>query len=93
VEKGIASLAYMGILAIVPLLYAQKSAFVRMHALEGLNLLIYTAALGALCYVADFSWALSIAVFALMCCGVANALRGVKRNLPFVGRFKIVRGL
>ena len=103
-NKLMASLAYIGILVLIPIVCAQKSAFARYHANQGLILWICSAAfsmvtdaigtiLGAfgLAEIATMINVLYLVfiVFAIM--GIVNACNGEKKELPLIGKYKILK--
>ena len=98
-------LSYLGILVLIPLLLVKKSRFSRFHANQGLALIIANAAVyflsflsGALCSV---SWVfiilllpcmlLNMACIALAVLGIINAIRGKAKELPVIGKIKLLR--
>lgn len=104
-NKVIAVLSYIGILVLVPLLAGNKSSeYLRHHIDQGLviwigSLLADILSGGGFLGFAFFSsvWPLelvggilSLVFFILMIVGIVDACRGVRRELPVVGAFKIL---
>ena len=93
-NKVMAILAYFGILLLIPLFAAKESKFARFHVNQGLILLIISVVvfavgkiipgLGVLIGLLD----LAIAVFAII--GIINAAKGQAKELPLVGKFRII---
>lgn len=102
-----ASLSYLGILLIIPLLSCKRSEFIRFHANQGLVLLI-TAALsfgsvkiagwifGFLPAIGEVIAALLVALWGIvfvlcMIIGFVGALRAKAKPLPIIGKFHILK--
>lgn len=105
-NKVMGILAYLGILVLVPLLAAKESKFARFHANQGLVLciaaIIYAFAYSILTgVVLAISWRLYFIVSILGLCGVVfavlaiigivNAANGKMKELPVIGKFKILK--
>ena len=106
-RKGMASLAYLGILVLIPLLFARKDSFARAHASQGLTLYLLTLICNALSelllgQLTEISPILTIAVYTvlgacsvlLFVCsvvGFVRALGGKTKELPLIGKIKFLR--
>jgi len=105
-NKMIALLSYLGILFLVPLLAAPNSRFARFHANQGLVLFIVeivgSIAISILSGIFAFIWILwfiipilwavyGIGVFVLFILGIVNATGGKAKELPLVGKIKILK--
>ena len=98
-NKIMAVLAYIGILVLVPILAAKDSKFARFHANQGLVLLIagiiggiVGGLLGLIPYVGwIFGTVISIFFFVLAILGIVNAVQGKAKELPLIGKFKILK--
>jgi uncharacterized membrane protein len=106
-NKIMGILAYLGILVLVPILAAKESPFARFHANQGLVLCIaaiaaYIAALilGAifalvsLTFLAIFGLlytAIWICFIVFMIIGIINAAKGEMKELPLIGKIKILK--
>lgn len=105
-NKVMAVLSYIGILVLVPILGAKDSKFARYHANQGLLLLIASVAynialriVNAILYA--ISWRLafigtilsvaSIVFFVLMILGIVNAANGRAKELPVIGKYKLLK--
>jgi len=106
-NKIMGVLAYLGILVLVPIFAAKESPFARFHANQGLILLIayialyiVVAILNAVMITISFTlvaitglittllW-LVILVFVII--GIINAVKGEMKELPFIGKYKILK--
>lgn len=105
--KGMSILAYFSILVLIPIFAVKDNPYVRFHANQGLILLIgealYAVAetiLGTLLYA--ISWRLGYffsSVFSLLyvafgvlaIIGILNAVNGKAKEIPIVGKFKILK--
>lgn len=98
-NKVMAILAYLGILFLVPLLAAPQSPYARFHANQGLVLFIADIVLGILAGVCIFipiagfiiSSLLSLGIFVLMILGIVNAASGKGKELPLIGKIRIIK--
>lgn len=94
-NKVIAILAY--VLFFLPLLAAPKSEFGKYHANQGLLLLIVAVGVQVVGSVIPFlGWFLilpigNIAILVLFVLGVINAANGVKKPLPFIGNYTLIK--
>ena len=105
-NKGMAILAYFGPLVLIPIFAAKQSKFARYHSNQGLLLLI-TAVAWSIVYgiinaiLLAISWRLytvssiigilSIVFFVLFIIGIINASNGRAKELPIIGKFKILK--
>ena len=105
-NKGMAILAYLGILVLVPIFAAKESRYARFHANQGLILLIALVAYGMLEKFLSgvfyaiwwglgsvFSIALNLVylVFvAYIILGIMNAAKGRAKELPIIGKFTLL---
>jgi len=102
-NRGLAALCYVGPLVFVALFSAKESRFVRYHANQGLAVFaasaIYYIATSVLMpavfwrfyYYAALLRFMGLAFPALMAAGIANALNGRMKELPLVGRVKLLK--
>ncbi len=105
-NKVMSILAYFGPLCFVPMFAAKNSKFARFHANQGLVLLIacvaWTVATSILNMILlAISWSLffitgilsflSIVFAILAVIGIINALNGRAKELPVIGKFKILK--
>ena len=101
-NKVMGILAYIGLLVLVPIFAAKNSKYARFHANQGLVLLICAAivltVLGILTvipYVGIVFKILeslaSLAVTGLAVFGIVNVARGKAKELPLIGKFKILK--
>ena len=105
-NKAMGVLAYLGILVLIPIFAAKDSPFARYHANQGLLLcisaIIYGVAYSILSsIILAISWRLYFLVsilglvgivFAVLCViGIINAMNGKAKELPFIGKYKILK--
>ena len=106
-NKIMGVLAYLSWLVLIPIFAAKNSRFARFHANQGLVLAIteiawwiVTAILNSILYA--ISWRLGSIfgtllglvnlVFLVLCIlGIANAANGKAKELPVIGKFKILK--
>ena len=106
-NKVMGILAYLGWLVLIPLFAAKKSPFARFHTNQGLVLTIasiafavataiVTGILGALsatlgALVGGLLSLASLAFFVLMILGIVNVASGKTKELPIIGKFRILK--
>ena len=105
-NKAMGILAYFGPLVLIPIFAAKQSKFARFHANQGLVLLlasiVYSIAYGILSsIILAISWRLyfitsilslvSIVFFVLCIIGIINAANGRAKELPIIGKFKLLK--
>ncbi|MBQ2904826.1 MAG: zinc-ribbon domain-containing protein [Clostridia bacterium] len=93
-NKVMAILSYLSLLFLVPLLAAKESPFARYHANQGILLFIVQVvgvALTSIPYVGWLAGALiNIFTTVLMIIGILNAYNGKAKELPIIGKFRII---
>jgi uncharacterized membrane protein len=105
-NKIMAILSYLGILVLVPIIAAKESPFARFHANQGLVLLIASIAysivvwiitiilaliLPVLAFIGTLLGVVSIVFFVLAIIGIINAAKGEAKELPIIGKYKIIK--
>ncbi|MHB8961939.1 MAG: DUF4870 domain-containing protein [Saccharofermentanales bacterium] len=105
-NKVMAILAYIGILFLVQLIAAPQSKFARFHANQGLVLAICEAGFSVAYSILNFiilgiSWRLGflmtiigllwLVFIALAILGIMNASNGKAKELPVIGKYKILK--
>ena len=106
-NKVMGILAYLGILVLVPIFAAKESRFARFHANQGLVLFIayivlYIAIAILAAILAVISWRLAalasvlymivgIGCFVFVILGIINAAKGEMKELPLIGKFRILK--
>lgn len=94
-NKLISIVSYLGVLFIIPLFVAKDSPFARFHTNQGLILFLFsllTSVAGLIPYV---GWIVAAAISTfdclLMVVGILNVIKGEAKELPVIGKFKILR--
>lgn len=101
-NKVMAIFAYLSWLVLIPIFGAKQSKFARFHANQGLALaiaeIICWVVLGILVRLPLIGWIFGIveSLFSLVCLifaiiGIVNAVNGKAKELPIVGKFKILK--
>ena len=92
-NKVMGLLAY--ILFFIPLLAAKDSPFARYHANQGLVLFLAAILSSVILIIPILGWIiapiLSIVITVLAVTGIINALNGKAKELPIIGKFKILK--
>ncbi|MBQ2848707.1 MAG: zinc-ribbon domain-containing protein [Clostridia bacterium] len=93
-NKSMAVLAYLGLLFLVPLLAAKESPFARYHTNQGILLFIVQTIGVAATQIPYAGWAagalINVFTTALLVIGVLNAIKGEAKELPIIGKFRII---
>ena len=97
-NKVMAVLSYFGLLVLIPILAAKNSPYARYHANQGLilliasfvaqivsNILLMIPLVGVL-----LSGILGLVSLAYLIIGVVNACTGKAKELPYIGKFKLL---
>ncbi len=98
-NKGMSVLAYFGLLFLVPLLAAPNSQFARFHTNQGLILFIVDMVAGVIAGILSIipfvggilSGVLVLCITVLMILGIVNAAQGKAKELPLIGKFRILK--
>ncbi len=105
-NKAMAILAYFGPLVLIPILAAKDSKFARYHSNQGLVLLLAAIAYGIaysilssiilaiswrLYFVVSIIGLVSLVITILAVIGIINAASGRAKELPLIGKFKILK--
>ena len=105
-NKAMGVLSYLGILVLIPIFAAKDSPFARYHANQGLILciaaILYGVAYSILtAVILAISWRLYFLVtiiglvgivFAVLAViGIVNAVNGRAKELPLIGRYKLLK--
>ena len=105
-NKAMGILAYLGPLVFIPMFAAKGSKFARFHANQGLTLFIACVAWSIVYSILNWillaiSWRLyfisviigllSLVFLALAVLGIVNAAKGRAKELPVIGKFKILK--
>lgn len=93
-NRHMAVLAYLGLLFLVPLFAAKESPFARYHTNQGILLFIVQAIGVAATQIPYAGWAagaiVNIFTTALLVIGIINAIKGEAKELPVIGKFRIL---
>lgn len=105
-NKAMGILSYFGPLVLIPIFAAPKSKYARYHANQGLILLLAEIAYGIIYSILSailiaISWRLyfivsiigiiSIIFVVLAVIGIINAVNGRAKELPIIGKFRILK--
>ena len=91
-NKGMAVLAYFWLLVLIPLLARKDSPFARYHSNQGLILLICSVISGILGRIwGPLGTITGIICFILFIIGIVNAANGRAKELPIVGKFRLLK--
>ena len=91
-NKLMAILSYIGILVLIPLLAAKDSPYARYHANQGLVLLVFLIIVLILGKIWGFlGWVGFIVWFVLAIIGIVNAAKGRAKELPIIGKFRLIK--
>ncbi len=92
-NKIMAVLAY--VIFLIPLLAAKDSPFARFHTNQGLVLFIGAILSSVVAAIPIIGWIISpilaVIVTVLAVIGIINALKGIAKELPIIGKFKLLK--
>lgn len=93
-NKVMAILAYLGLLFLVPLLAAKDSPFARYHTNQGILLFIVQVIGVAATQIPYAGWLagalVNLFTTVLLIIGIINAYNGKAKELPVIGKFRIL---
>lgn len=98
-NKVMAVLAYLSWLILIPIFAARDSKFARFHVNQAIILVIVSFVLSlvagiltAILWILGLVfWLVDLAVLALMIIGIINAAKGMAKELPLVGKFRLFK--
>jgi Predicted membrane protein len=98
-QKDIDDNKIMGVLAyilfLIPLLAAKESPFARFHTNQGFLLFLVWIASSVIMVIPILGWIIGLVlwVFGIVCLimGIINALGGNSKELPIIGKYKIIK--
>ncbi len=98
-NKLMAVLSYLSWLVLIPIFGAKDSAYARYHANQGLCLAIVEILWTAIAnIIGEFLWFLgivlnlgSLSFLVLTILGIVNAAKGRAKELPIIGKFRILK--
>ncbi len=91
-NKVYAVLAYFGILVLIPILAAKDSPYARYHANQGLILFILQIIVIILGKIVGFLGTIGgLITFVLFIIGIVNAAQGRAKELPVIGKFRLLK--
>ena len=94
-NKVLSLFAYLGILFIIPLIAAKDSKYARFHTNQGIVLFICGCIINLLsACIGWLSWAfkiLNVILILLAALGIINAVSGKAKELPLIGKIRILK--
>ncbi|MBR8702352.1 MULTISPECIES: zinc-ribbon domain-containing protein [unclassified Fusobacterium] len=94
-NKFISILCYFGIFMLIPFLMRPNSKFVRFHCNQGLILLIFYFICGIVMVIPVLGWIIGIIGFIfsliLFIIGIINVVKGNAKELPLIGKYRIIK--
>lgn len=91
-SRAWASLSYLGILIVFPLISKQNDSFVLYHSRQGIVLIFVEVILGIVSRIIEtgfhfFSFVIISITLIYTIIGILNAVRGREISLPLIGKF------
>ena len=101
-NKSMGILSYLWILVLVPIFTAKESKFAMFHAEQGITLAIAATIIMILAIIFGFIpvvgfvfgiifWLVDLAIFVLAVIGIINAANGQAKELPLVGKIRLIK--
>lgn len=94
-NKWVGLLAYL--IFFLPLILAKDSQFGKFHANQGLNLLLLGLAISVIGSIIPFiGWFIILPLGGIACLifgiiGILNAINGKMKELPIIGRYRLIK--
>ena len=91
-----AILSYISFLFLIPLFCAKESKFARFHVNQGIVLFITNIIINFLYRIIGIGiirvalWLASAVAFVLAIIGIVNVIKGRAKELPIIGKFRIL---
>ncbi len=95
-NKTMGIISYIWLLCLVPIFAAPQSKFAKFHANQGLVLAIIGTVVSILAgilpiFLAWIFWIIDVAWFCFMIIGIMNANNGKAKELPYIGKIRILK--
>ena len=84
-SKLMAGASYLGLLFLVPKIFAPQDDFAQYHARQGIKLFVFGLVADFLASFGGFGWIASLARLYFMYKGISNVVNGKKEPLPYIG--------
>lgn len=94
-NKVMSFLSYLWILFIVPLIAAPNSPYAKFHANQGLLLFLFDIVIAIVAMIPVVGWIISavggalVLIFRII--GIVNSLKGEAKELPLIGKYRIIK--
>ncbi len=94
-NKVMAILAYLSWLVLIPLFVASNSKFARYHCNQGIVLWLAGVVASIIGFIPVLGWIitpiLGVVTLILSVLGIINAATGKAKELPFIGKYRIIK--
>lgn len=94
-SKILSLFSYLGILFLIPLLACKDSKFAKFHVNQGIILFIAGLIMGVIACIPLIGWIIgglwSIVDLIFVIIGIVNAVTGKAKELPIIGKFRIIK--
>ena len=101
-NKSMGILSYLWILVLVPIFTAKESKFAMFHAEQGITLAIAATIIMVLAIIFGLIpvvgfvfgiifWLIDLAILVLAIIGIVNAANGQAKELPLIGKIKLIK--
>lgn len=94
-NKLMSVIAYLGVLVMIPLFIARESPYARYHTNQGLVLFLFSLLSYAAGFIPYIGWIIGAVIstfdLLLLIVGVLNAIKGEAKELPIIGKIKILK--
>ena len=87
-NKFVAALSYVGLLVLIPLFLARKSAFAQEHAKQGIILFIVWIVGSFVFWIPLLGWLLALVIFAGAVVAFVKCLMGEFWEIPVLGEWR-----
>ncbi|MEA3249925.1 MAG: hypothetical protein U9Q03_06275 [Patescibacteria group bacterium] len=82
-----AALSYLNVLFLIPLLFAKKDKYVKLHLRQGIVLFAAYVIVSAVVWFPVIGWMLGLFLLVISIYGFLQALSGKEWELPYIGKY------
>ena len=86
-SRILSAVGYIGILFLVPLLFARKDEFAQFHAKQGFVMFIAHVIVGFFAWIPFFGWLAFITAIGFSIYAGLQALHGNRWQIPYIGKY------
>lgn len=89
-HKILATLSYLSILVLIPLIFGRKIEYIRYHARQGVALLGLWIVFTFSFYIPFLPWAIAILIILETIVGLVHVFKHRQKRLPLIGKMALI---